>query len=401
MKNLKLASIYKVARWEFLKTLRSPTFIVLTFIIPLLIAGAGGIGYFAQDTAKGEELNIAVIDKTESFYPFLEQHLTDTPIEITSFDGERKEVEAAVEENTFDGYLFFDKETLMETGEIPYYVGDTRDINATILREALQYPVTVYRLQELGLSEEQIETASTPVTVSPRSINGEEPHVAEFLTPLAMVMILIFAVIITGQVLMYGVIKEKKNRIVEILLSSISSLELMLGKVAGFGVLGLLQVFIWASVGFAVVSYFWEIGQFISFHDILPSLLIFIFGYLLLASIFAAVGATMKEAEGGSQIQGLVIIIPMIPLFISGPLIMSPNALWVRILSYLPPFNPVTSLLRLGAASLPPWEIASMIAVLILSAFLVIFLGAKIFEGGILQFDRSLTFKDLRQIFKK
>ncbi len=401
MKNLKLSNVSKIAKWEFLKTLRSPSFLVLTFLMPLLIVGGGAVGYFTQHMAEGEELNIAVIDETGEFYPFLEEQSTYTSIKVTLFEGEPSELEERVAEDEFDGFLLFDRESLIETGQIPYFVSDARNVNMSVLRGSLTYPVTVYRLQELNLSEDQIVAATIPVDIVTRSISGEEPQMAEFIAPLAMAMILIFAVIFTGQVLMMGVIKEKKNRIVEILLSSISSLELMLGKVLGFGTLGLVQIIIWASAALGVANYFLDIGQFITLQEILPSLLIFFFGYLLIASLFAAVGATMKDAEGGSQAQGLVVLIPMLPLFASGPLIMSPDALWVRILTYLPPFSPVASLLRIGATSIPTWELATIIAGIFLSALLFIYLASRIFEGAILQYDRTLSFKDVSKMLKE
>ncbi len=397
---MKLADVYKIARWEFLKTLRSTTFLVLTFIIPLFIVAAGGIGFFVQMGLESEELEVAVIDETENFYPILEDHLADTQIILTDFEGEEGELVKEVEEGVFDGYLRFDDEALLQTGEIPYYVSDARDMNVGVLRGAINQPVQVYRLQHLGLSAEEIEKASLPVNISARSIEGEEPQISDFLAPLALAMMLLLAVIFSGQVLMYGVIKEKKNRIVEILLSSVSSLDLMLGKVLGYGLLGLMQVTIWIFVGLAVVSFFGDISHFVNLRDIIPSLLVFIFGYLLLASLFATVGSIMKEAESGSQAHGLVIMIPILPLFISGLIITSPNSLWVRILSFLPPFSPVTSLLRIGATTLPLWEIISIILVLIISALIFVKVGAIIFEGGILQYDRNLSFKDVRQMFR-
>ena len=410
LKNWKWSNIRKVAHWEFFKTLRSNTFLILTFVIPLLIIGAGVIGFFTQNGSdreivpEGHELKIVVVDKTDSFYPFLEDHLKDTTLDVSQFEGTEREAKEEVKNEKYEGFLLFDRQSLMETGEISYFSEEFHNINTLALKESLQQPILEYRLQELGLSKYESREAAKPLQINTQTVEGHEPdlmaNIAELVTPLALAMILIFAVIFTGQVLMYGVIREKKNRIVEILLSSVSSRELMLGKVLGFGTLGLFQVVIWATVGLLVANFFWDIMQFINLREALPSLLIFIFGYLLLASLFATVGATMKEAEGGSQTQGLVIMIPMIPLFISGPIIMTPDAPWVRILSFLPPFNPVASLLRIGATDLPAWELGLIIMVLIISALLVIYLGAKIFEGAILQYDRTLSFGEIRKMFK-
>ena len=196
-------------------------------------------------------------------------------------------------------------------------------------------------------------------------------------------------------------VMEKRNRIVELLLSSVSSLELMMGKIVGYGTLSLLQIIIWFTAGFLVASRFLDLGEIpLSFAEILPPLIFFIFGYIMIAALFAALGATMKEAEEGSQAQGLVIIIPMFPLFISSVIFMTPNVLWLRVLSHIPPFIPAMALLRMAATTLPMWEMITIFIALIISIILIVFAGARIFEKGILQYD-SISLKEIKaMIFK-
>lgn len=191
---------------------------------------------------------------------------------------------------------------------------------------------------------------------------------------------------------MYGVIKEKRNRIVEILLSSVSSLDLLTGKLLGFGLLGLMQIFLWAGIGLVVALRFFDLSGILpSVGDGLIYLFYFVFGYLLIASLFAALGATMKDAEGGGQVQGLVILIPMLPVFLAGPMVASPNALWARLLSHIPPFIPSTVLLRMAGTNLPTWEIFTTGAMLMASVVAFVYLSARIFQGGILRFERATT----------
>jgi ABC-2 type transport system permease protein len=260
----------------------------------------------------------------------------------------------------------------------------------------------LYRLQKAGLSEAQIRLAVTPVLIQARSLAGEEPSLAEMLVPYAVVFILVLAAIFSGQVLMFGVIKEKRNRIVEILLSSVSSLDLLVGKLVGFAALGLMQVAIWLSVGLAVAARLIDLSRVsLAAANLVPAILFFISGYLLFASLFAAMGATMKDAEGGGQAQGMVILVPMIPLFAAQAILMSPNALWVRIMSFVPPFIPVTVLIRMAATTLPWWEIASTFVVLLLSVVLFVVMGARIFERGILHYDRTISLKEIQRMLKK
>ncbi len=402
MKRLKLSNVGTVARWEFFKNVASPSFLILTFLIPVIMLVAAGVGYITETTGGEPRLDIAVIDNLGDFYPYLEAHLKDSSINATLYEGEPEKLEQELleGEHDYNGFIVINQATV-QTGHIIYNVTDIRNTYLETIRREITPPMSIYRLEAMGFDEGQIAAALTPVSIEPISISGEEHGIGQMVAPIALGMVLIFAAIFSGQILMYGVIKEKQNRIVEILLSSISSIELMVGKIVGYGALSLLQIGIWATAGILVTTYFIDLADLgLSLNDFILPLVFFFFGYLLLSSIFATVGATMKEAEGGSQAQGLVVIIPMVPLFVSGPLIMNPDALWVRILSHIPPFIPATMLIRMGETTLQPWEIASTLTALILSVIFFIYIGARIFEGGILQYERAVTLRDLKNILK-
>jgi len=136
-------------------------------------------------------------------------------------------------------------------------------------------------------------------------------------------------------------------------------------------------------------------------ESLIPLILFFIGGYLMFAALFAAMGATMKDAEGGSQTQGMVVLIPMIPMFASVSILMSPNAAWVRVFSYIPIFTPTTMLMRIASTTLPWWELASTFMVMLLGIAFFIYLGARIFSRGLLQFDRSISFREMGKMMRK
>ncbi len=392
----------KVASWEFIKNLKSPTFLILTFIFPLIMLVAGGIGAIAGITSSLEEQTVAVIDETGQLFDILEDNLDSTPVEVVLIsDGQQEQAREDVEEGLYNGLLHLTEDNLT-AGSVSYYVKDSRDQNTGHLSGALRSAVTTYRLESLGLSGEDIEQATATVSLQTLSFAGEEASLAALFLPLAIGMLLIFSVMFSGQVLMYGVIKEKRNRIVEILLSSITSLELLMGKLIGFAALGLLQILIWLTVALLVAGSFFDLRQVsLSMSDLVPLVMFFIGGYLLFSSLFATMGATMKDAEGGSQTQGLVVLIPMIPLFASGAIIITPNAAWVKILSFIPIFTPVTMLMRLAATTVPWWEIILTFIILIIAVIFFIIIGARIFSRSILQYERTLSFKEIRRMLKK
>lgn len=402
VKKLKWPNVVRVFRWEFIKNLKSPVFLITTLMMPLIMLLGGGFSYFATTSIGKEEQQVAVIDETGEFFPYLERSLAGSPTKITLHQAaEREQLSGLVEEGELNGYLSLTAENL-RSGLIDYHVRDARQMNSLSLDGAIQEALTRYRMEQLGLSAEEITLATAPVSLHLRSVSGEEFSILEAVAPFIFSMLLVIAVIVSGQVLMYGVLREKRNRIVEILLSSVSALDLLLGKILGFGLLGLLQIGIWLGAALLLAGRFVDLSQLgLSASALLPMILFFIGGYIMFAALFAAMGATMKDAEGGSQIQGIVVLIPMIPMFASGAIMLSPDAFWVRVFSYIPIFTPMTMLMRIGATTLPWWEIASTFAALMLGVAFFIYLGARIFSRGLLQFDRSISLKEIGGMLRK
>jgi ABC-2 type transport system permease protein len=402
VKTLKWPNVFKVFRWEFLKNVKSPVFLIATLMFPLLMLLGAGIGYYSGSSFSSEELQVAVIDETREFFPYLESSLAASPMKVTLHDpGQREQLSEQVKDGELNGYLIFSTENV-QSGMIDYYVRDAKEMNIGAIDGAVTEALTLYRMEKIGLTSEEIGLVTAPVVLNSRNVSGEEFSMAASFAPLLFSIVLIIAVMISGQVLMYGVIKEKRNRIIEILLSSVSALDLLVGKIIGFGFLGLLQIGIWLVVGLAAASRFIDLSELgLSPTELFPMVLFFIGGYVMFAALFAVMGATMKDAEGGSQVQSLVVLIPIIPMFASGAIMMSPNALWVRIFSYIPIFTPVTMLMRIGATTLPWWELASTFAVLMLGVAFFIYLGARIFSRGLLQFERAISFKEIGKMMRK
>lgn len=397
-----LSNIGKVFSWEVRKNIKSPTFLILTFFVPLIMLAGMGISFFLTDSAVREEKKVAIIDETGEIFPMLSAGLEATNIKIFRYAPvEIEQLKDQVVDDQYDGLLVITHDAVKD-GLFPYYVKDTRQHHPPIVYEVLRSTVINHRMLSAGLSSEQAAATIAPVRMRTLSVAGGEPSLAAFLVPFVFGMVLVFSAVFSGQVLMYGIIKEKRNRIVEILLSSVTSLELMLGKITGFGLLGLIQITIWISVGLLVGGRLFDLRELaMTPQDLLPSLMFFIGGYFLFAAMFAVMGATMKDAEGGSQMQGLVVLIPMVPIFASSGILMSPNAAWVQVFSFIPPFIPATMLLRVAAATLPWWEIGATFILLLLSIGVTIYLGSRIFDRSILLFEKTINIKDILKMLKK
>jgi ABC-2 type transport system permease protein len=244
-------------------------------------------------------------------------------------------------------------------------------------------------------------TLAEGIGVSANSATTEPPP--PFLIGLFLGLILFVGAFMSGVMAMYAIIKEKQSRVVELMLSSVSAWDLMAGKIIGLGLAGLLQVITWSA------TFYFGVNRFASFP--LSSLtavhwitypLYFILGYLLIASMFAMVGAAIKDIHSGGSV-GLVGMIPYLPMVFAAAIIKNPDMLWIRIAGFFPPFTPGIMMLRIGATPMvsegerfvPLWEIALSLFTLALGGFLMMRFTTKVFHVGMLMYGKSATFREL------
>lgn len=212
---------------------------------------------------------------------------------------------------------------------------------------------------------------------------------------LILAMILFMGAFLSGVMTLYSVVKEKQGRVVELVLSSISAQEMMAGKVIGLGIAGLIQVAVWAAAAYFVASRFTPISlaalgpvHWITYP------LYFVLGFMLIASIYAATGAVMKDVQSGGA-SGLVGLIPDVPVMFSAFIIENPNHVLVRIAGFIPPFTPSVMLLRVGVGAAAAWEIALSLVSLTVGVLLTMRFAARIFEIGLLMYGKAPSIREL------
>ncbi len=216
-----------------------------------------------------------------------------------------------------------------------------------------------------------------------------------YVVALILAVILFMGAFINGVMALYGVVKEKQSRVVELILSSVSAREMMAGKIIGLGIAGLIQVTVWIVVAYFVAAQFAPISlSALGAVHWLTYPLYFALGYLLIASIYAAAGAVMKDVQSGG-VGGLVGIIPYLPIMFTAFIVENPDHLLVRIAGFVPPFTPSVMMLRVGATAVPEWEIALSLVSLALGVFLTMRVAAKIFEVGLLMYGKAPSVREL------
>ena len=207
--------------------------------------------------------------------------------------------------------------------------------------------------------------------------------------------------------LLQGLGEEKENRIIEILLSSVSARQLLTGKVLGLGAAGLVQMLVWLlSARWLAGMASTTIGGLLSTLQIPGNLLVlgivyFILGYLLFAVLMAGVGSISTTSREGQQLSTIFTMIGVIPFMLAPFIMENPNHVVTQALTLFPITAPITIMIRLGLADIPVWELAVSITLLVASIIGALLLAAKVFRTFLLMYGKGPGFGEIIRSLRK
>jgi ABC-2 type transport system permease protein len=256
--------------------------------------------------------------------------------------------------------------------------------------------------------------AKAPINVATVILNQDTGLPAEnqggfvgVVLPYFFSILLVMAIFTSSGYLLQGLAEEKENRIMEVLLSSVSARELITGKVLGLGAAGLAQMAIWlvsarfladlASTNFSSILGALEVTT--SF--VIFGLLYFILGYLLYAIIMAAVGSITSTVRESQQLATIFSLLAVSPLWGLVFLIENPNHPFAVFLSLFPFTAPITTIIRIGATEVPFWQIAASMSFMVITIVGLLFLSAKIFRAFLLMYGKTPKFGDIIRLLKR
>jgi ABC-2 type transport system permease protein len=236
--------------------------------------------------------------------------------------------------------------------------------------------------------------------------------VAGYILAYVGIILIFMSVYLYGVMVANGVAEEKGSRIMEILVNAATPFQLMTGKIIGIGAAGLTQMSLFVIVGISALLVQNPIKAALlgnnsnalnlnitgsSISLLLLLLVYFILGFLLYATLFAAMGALVKrQDEVQNAVQPLTWLF-MVGYFVSFFGIYNPDATWVKVISYVPFWTPTTMLMRIGVGSATWWEIAITIILMIVAIFLCAVIAARIYRYGVLMYGQKPS---MRQLFK-
>jgi len=450
---MNLNTIGIIIRREYLNKVKKKSFLLTTLLVPVLVAGCTIGIIFAVLNSKEKVKSIAVVDASGIVMPYLED--TET-IDYSDCNGQVADsIKLHLADLGYDGVLIVSQlDTVARTlssdlvSTKPFGMDLTENITGRVNRAVEDYRISCYGIDNL---QQIMKDVKSDISIHSYTISesGEEKmSEAGVYSVLSMIMgILLFMfVTVFGSMVMSAVIEEKSSRVVEVLVSSVKSSELMFGKIIGIALVALTQFLLWivlsgliiTAAGGVVSEKFAGVnpadmastmgveGTEMSTFDLtqlagedselsvvltslknLPVaeivvmfLLFFILGYLLYASMFAAIGSAV-ENEGDTQQLQLPLTIPlMIAYFIALYAFKAPDssiAFWGSIIPFT---SPIVMIARLPFG-VPTWELALSLVLLALTFALCAWASAKIYKVGILMFGKKSTWKDLWKWLKQ
>jgi ABC-2 type transport system permease protein len=213
--------------------------------------------------------------------------------------------------------------------------------------------------------------------------------------PLAFMVLLMMGVMFAGQGMLTTTVEEKSNRVIEVLLSAVSPMQLMGGKLVGHMGVAFLAMSLYLGLGLVVLASFSLFGL-LDLTLVLYLVIFFLIAFFTLGSLMMAVGAAVNDMREAQAMQAPIIIVLVLPWLLWMPILRDPNGTLAYVVSFVPPVNTFGMLLRLASSSPPPaWEVWLSIALGVAGVFGAVWFSAKVFRIGILMFGKAPDVKTL------
>lgn len=399
-----MTKLWLVALNEFKRNVFKKSFILALLSVPLMIGFNVGLGAIMISLEKNNA-PVGYIDQAGLLVDPLSAPIGSSgkPVEFLPFETE-DEARQALEGEDIQAYYVLAPD-YYETSKIELVYLKEPGTNAT--RQFYEF-IQINLLREQPPEIARRVTVRSEVTI--RSPDGSlefpagGPGLGHFL-PVLVSVAFVFLLMMSSGYLMAGVVEEKQNQTMEVLVTSISPIQLVVGKVLGIVAISLTQLATWSLVGILavviggnVLGIEWLQNPSIEWGPILRMIAIAIPAYVLASALMFALGATVAEAQEGQSLGALFFMLHMIPLYLLMVLIENPNGTLSIVLSLLP----FTSLLTVGFRSMfaviPFWQIALSVAIQTLCALGAMWLAAFVFRLGMLRYGQRLK---LAEIFRK
>jgi ABC-2 type transport system permease protein len=403
---------FEVARWEFMEKVKSKAFIISLVLMPVIIGAIAILPAFFASKADDESIRIGIIDGTQKLVQSLGEKLdrefllkNNQPNYILrnislgrSIEEARAEGARLVASDAIEGY-FSIPAAVFDSGKIEYR---TKNVGNFKVQErfsrTIEQVITEMRLSSRGLDAALIRKLTARVEIKPIKISekGEESESSlgeTFVKSYIGLLMLIFMVLTSGQLLVRSMVEEKSNRVIEVLLSSCTPRDMMIGKILGLSGLGILQMLVYALMGIALAL---KTDMNLLQPEYFAFTMVYaILGYVFYAAIFVAAGSPATTEQEAQQITAYISMLMVAPLALVMLVLQNPNSLIVKVLSYIPVLTPSVMVLRVSIQMPSMWEILATITLMVVSTVVMMWVAGKIFRIAILSYGKRPTLSEL------
>lgn len=424
---MNLRQILLVLKREYITRLKSKAFILTTILIPLGMATFIGIMVAITVWDSETDHKVAIVDETGVLYERLHEldaeryrDATSTPVDT---------LRAQVVGEQIDGFIIFREQNIESDTNAELVYGGAGGIQfLSSLRDDVREVIRQERLERANVSEEVKQIYDSRPGLDSRKLTEEGVETEDnvgLLTGIGMAMgVLIFGIVTGyGGLLTRSVIEEKTSRIIEIITSSVKPIELLCGKIIGVGALAVTQVAIWVAAGFGLTAVAGPIAgmmmqsqveemqasgeaaqavdpSMFQMPAIEPSLIVLFFvflilGFLIYSTLFAAIGSAADSETDTQQFMFPVMVPIFIAYFLLFRVMEAPDTSLAVISSLIPLFTPIIMVTRVAITDVPFWEVGLSIVLMGLTFWGMLWLSAKIYSVGILNYGKSANFKEL------
>lgn len=427
---MRLDHVTTIAKREYLIRVKTKAFWLSTLGLPILVLAATILPSLLLSMSSAKE-RMVVVDRTGKVAPELKRAAVEEPDATKGDAQEKKEKKSEIEfvfeapkadsgkqEKELDrrvlaseisAWILID-DAALASGRFSYRARSTSGfVTQSIVERRLSRAVQGLRLAQAGVDPARTEELMKSVELDTVRVSEEggqrEIGLAGAALAYIVFMMLFAAIQVWGQQVMTGILDEKTSRIVEVLVSAVKPFELMLGKLAGIGSVGLTQFSIWiltsavvTSPGVAMYLAFLpkdvtlpQIGIGVVFHIAV----FFVLGFFLFSSFYAALGAAFNNLQEAQQTAAPLIFLLVVPVFFAPRLINDPDSTLSVVLSLVPIFSPLLMTLRLAIRMPPLWQV--LLAEFLTASFVVVMVwaAARIYRVGILMYGKKPTFSEL------
>jgi ABC-2 type transport system permease protein len=393
-----------IFRHEFLHAIQRKGFIILTLIVPIL--ALIGIGVFqlvsTDEPPLVETVTVGYVDEAGGF----DLYTTQGYIEMVGFDTPGDATAALINGDVAEYFVI--PSDYLSTGVINRYTLErqleTPPVISTAIKNFLTSnmladkvpPETMYRI------EAPLDLVTTRLTEA-GEVATEQGGYGNVMIPFIFGLLLALSLQASTVYLVQGLGDEKESRLIEVLLSSVSPRQLLTGKVLGLGAAGLVQVVVWLvslplllNLASSTIGGFFVTIQ-LPANFLVLGIVYFILGYSLFAALSAGVGAISPSVREGQQLSMIYAMLVYVPLWFASFLFIFPDSPIWSVLTIFPVTAPIAVMLRLGVTGIAAWELATSLAVMVLSIILVMFLAIKAFRVYLLMYGKRPSWGEIIQ----